>query len=146
MPMGSLQDVTQFIQLAVAPVFLLTGLAATMTIFTNRLSRVVDRGRFLEGKPAPISKDDREELFSLEKRAQLIYRALLFGVTAALCVCLLMTIAFAGEIFRWNTSRIVATLFMLALFSYTAALLCLLREVFLAITNFSLGIHHVSPK
>ena len=33
------------IQLAVAPVFLLTGLGAMLAVMTNRLSRVVDRAR-----------------------------------------------------------------------------------------------------
>ena len=35
------------IQLAVAPVFLLTGVASILSVLTNRLSRIIDRSRFL---------------------------------------------------------------------------------------------------
>lgn len=138
---GSLQDVTQLIHLAVAPIFLLTGVATTLLVFAGRLARIVDRGRFLEAHPAGDEKRRLLELRALEKRAHLIYRALSLGVCAALCVCFLMTTAFAGSLFQFNTARVVAVLFLLALFSYTAALVCLLREVFLAVGSFGLGLH-----
>ena len=80
----------------------------------------------------------------LERRAHIIYRALFLGVSAALFVCLLMTLAFAGEIFQFNPARAVAVLFMAALFAYTGALMCLLREVFLAVGSFRLGIHNAA--
>src|ERR1700733_3929855 len=41
-------DVARIIQLAVAPVFLLSGVGVTLTLFTNRLARIVDRARLLE--------------------------------------------------------------------------------------------------
>ena len=52
-----------------------------------------------------------------------------------------MTMAFLGEILQFNAARAVAWLFIGALFSYTGALLSLLREVFLALGGFRLGIH-----
>lgn len=141
---GNLANVAQFIELAIAPVFLLTAVAATLTVLTGRLARIVDRGRHLEAR-TPNNKHDHEELLLLEKRAQLIYRALLLGVSSAILVALLMSLAFAGEIFRFNTALTVAVFFMAALLAYTGALLCLLREVFLAIGSFRLGIHTASP-
>ena len=74
--------------------------------------------------------------------------ALTLGVCSALCVCLLMTLVFAGPLFDFNTAKPVAFLFLLSLFTYTAALVCLMREVFLAIGSFRLGIHEVveSPR
>ena len=41
-------DIAHLIQSAIAPVFLLTGVASTLTVLTNRLSRIVDRARVLE--------------------------------------------------------------------------------------------------
>lgn len=135
-PTSALHDVTQLIHLAVAPIFLLTAVAATLTAFMHRLSRIVDRGRFIERQPTP----DKKELLLLERRARLIYRALYLGVSAAILVCLLMTLAFLGATLGFNAARAVAWLFMGALFAYTGALVCLLREVFLAVGNFRLGI------
>ena len=41
-------DIAHLIQSAVAPVFLLTGVAAMLSVLTNRLARIVDRARTLE--------------------------------------------------------------------------------------------------
>ena len=40
--------VAHVIQMAVAPVFLLTGVGAILTVLTNRLARIIDRARILE--------------------------------------------------------------------------------------------------
>lgn len=137
METGTLNNVTHLIQLAVAPIFLLTGVATTLMVLTNRLARIVDRGRVLEAR----SPADKSELLVVERRARLIYRALSLGVFSAILVCLVMTLAFVGEIFRFNVAAAIAVLFMTSLFSYTGTLVCLLREVFLALGSFSLGIH-----
>jgi hypothetical protein len=42
--------VAHAIQLAVAPVFLLTGIAAILAVMTNRLGRIIDRARVLEDR------------------------------------------------------------------------------------------------
>jgi Protein of unknown function (DUF2721) len=45
MPADHLQDITHTIQLAVAPVFLLTALGTTLGVLASRLGRIVDRAR-----------------------------------------------------------------------------------------------------
>ena len=56
--------VAHVIQLAVAPVFLLSGIGAMLVVMTNRLARVVDRARALEATlsidtptPAPVQAE-----------------------------------------------------------------------------------------
>jgi len=44
--------VAHAIQLAVAPVFLLSGIGAMLAVLTSRLSRIIDRGRALEAQLA----------------------------------------------------------------------------------------------
>ena len=41
-------DIVHSIELAVAPVFLIAGIGALLTVLTNRLGRTVDRSRSLE--------------------------------------------------------------------------------------------------
>ena len=137
---SSLQDVAQLIQLAVVPIFLLSAVATTMIVLLGRLARIVDRGRFLEDQPAPQVEAHSAELKILERRARIIYRSIFLAVTAAILVCLVMTCAFLGELFNFNPAYPVAFLFIAALISYTGALMTLLREVFLAISKFRLGI------
>ena len=43
----SLGDVSHAIQLALAPVFLLTGIAGMLNVMAGRLARIIDRGRQL---------------------------------------------------------------------------------------------------
>lgn len=143
--MGTIEEVAQFIQLAIAPVFLLTAVAATLTVFAGRLARIVDRGRFLEARDG-LDAAALSELQLLEQRARLIYYALSLGSGAALFVCLFMTLAFAAKMFHFEAARTAALCFMGALFSFTGAIICLLREVFLAVGNFRLGIHEAQRK
>ena len=48
------------IQLAVAPVFLLTGVAAFLNVLTNRLARIIDRARMLEDLLGHVNERERE--------------------------------------------------------------------------------------
>ena len=45
---NGLSDITHTIQLAVAPVFLLSALGTTLSVLTTRLSRIIDRARLLD--------------------------------------------------------------------------------------------------
>lgn len=141
--MATLEEVAQLIQLAIAPVFLLTAVASTLLVFAGRLARIVDRGRLLEGR-AGIDAGVTRELDLLERRARLIYFALSLGSGAALLVCLFMTLAFAAKMFHFEAARTAALCFMASLFSFTGAIICLLREVFLAVGSFRLGLHAAS--
>jgi hypothetical protein len=42
---SDISGIAPVIQLAIAPVFLLTGIAALLGVMTNRLARVIDRAR-----------------------------------------------------------------------------------------------------
>ncbi|PKO53715.1 MAG: DUF2721 domain-containing protein [Betaproteobacteria bacterium HGW-Betaproteobacteria-21] len=131
-------DITHAIQLAVAPVFLLTAIATVINVLSGRLSRVVDRRRVLNGRIAtatptePVS-DDIEELTLLDSRGWLIYRAMFFSVLGALLVCLVVALAFLGTMVNFNAGSSVAALFVLAMTSMIASLALFLREVHLAV-------------
>jgi Protein of unknown function (DUF2721) len=133
-----LQDITHTIQLAVAPVFLLTALGTTLAVLTTRLGRVVDRARRVEAKldaeaVAPARAALVDELRRLAFRARQIHWALTAGTTAAILVCLLIAVAFVGYLSGSDFGVAVAVLFILAISAYVVALALFLREVFLAI-------------
>ncbi|ANQ85796.1 DUF2721 domain-containing protein [Azoarcus olearius] len=131
-------DITHAIQLAVAPVFLLTAIATLINVLSGRLSRIVDRRRVLNGrladpKPHEPIADDVEELGLLERRARLIYHAMFFAVLAALLVCLVVAVAFLGAMVTLNVAFGVAALFVLAMLAMIVSLALFLREVFLVV-------------
>jgi hypothetical protein len=133
---AQLQDITHTIQLAVAPVFLLTAIATTLSVLTTRLGRIVDRARRVEGRlhtgtaeEAPVTV---AELRRLARRARLIQIALTFGTGRALFVCLTIATAFVGYMLDARLGGAMAVLFLLAISAYVGALLCFLREIFWA--------------
>ena len=123
------------IQLAVAPVFLLTGIATLISVLVNRLSRVIDRARLLEARHAPgeEGRSDREELKTLERRSHLTNRAITAAVLSALMVCGTIASLFVGAFFGVGVVPVAAVFFVLALGALIHALTSFLREIFLAV-------------
>lgn len=149
LPDQQLQDVTHLIQLSVAPVFLLTGAGTTLAVLSTRLARIVDRGRVLEERLARASPAEaapmRDELGTLVRRARLIHLAITFGAASALCICLLVTTAFVGFTLDARFAPAIAALFVAATVAFACALVLFLREVFLAIRHFRLGVSRPPP-
>ncbi len=131
------QGITHTIQLAVAPVFLLTALGTTLSVFAARLARIVDRARRVEvrlrDEEADARKASVDELRMLQGRVHLIHLALTLGTTAALLVCLLIAVAFIGYLAGGRVGTAMAVLFIAAMTAYVGALVCFLREIFAAI-------------
>jgi hypothetical protein len=74
-PIDNVPDIARAIQLAVAPVFLLTGIAALLGVMANRLSRIIDRWRFFQKNWSQLDDQARQsaqiELQNLERRRSL---------------------------------------------------------------------------
>ncbi|HYK82103.1 MAG TPA: DUF2721 domain-containing protein [Gemmatimonadales bacterium] len=136
-------EIAHVIQLAVAPVFLLSGVGVTLTVLTSRLSRIVDRARSLEGQlPAGTSGEETDvhrELATLSRRAQLINRALTLSTACALLVCVVIAALFLGALLGLDLSIVIAPLFVIAMVAFIGALLSFLREIFLATATLRIG-------
>lgn len=135
--------IAHVIQLSIAPVFLLTAICTLLTVTTNRLSRIIDRARYLEARLENATPDSvagiQNNLVALSSRAKLINRAITLATTAALLVCTVIAILFLGDFFGLNIMLPVAFLFILAMLSLVVALLSFLREIFVATANLRIG-------
>lgn len=129
-------DITRVIQLAVAPVFLLTAIGTLISALNIRLGRAVDRRRIVQQllETGPAGGDLRAELGQLQRRTRLIYFAILAAVTAALLVCLVVVSAFVGALLTVELAEFVAVLFILAMCALIVSLALFLREIFLAVS------------
>src|SRR5262245_12975711 len=71
-----LESLARVIQIAIAPVFLLSGIGALLAVMTNRLARVIDRARTLDlrrsGADEATLTTLNPELQSLADRSRLI--------------------------------------------------------------------------
>lgn len=123
--------VAHVIQLAVAPVFLLTGIGAILNVITTRLARIVDRSRALNSS-ADQKMPAQEELAMLARRERWVHWAVNFCTLSALLVCIVIAALFVGSETSVDPSNTVALLFISAMLTLISGLLCFLREVFLA--------------
>jgi hypothetical protein len=122
----SVTTASHVIQLAVAPVFLLTGIGAVLAVLTGRLSRVVDRFRALNEKYGPTQQNQVDnpnhvkalrELHLLQCRAIWVHWAITLCTLALLFVGLVIGILFLGSAISWDSSWLVSPLFILAMLS-----------------------------
>ncbi len=133
----NITTVAHVIQLAVAPVFLLTGVGAILGVLVSRLARVVDRFRLLETHLINTAEDQRTpirktEMAILARRARLIHWAISLCTVCALLICLVVATLFVGSVGSIDVSDIIAILFIAAMASLILGLLSFLREIYLA--------------
>jgi len=143
-----LGDIGHIIQLAVAPVFLLTGVGTNLLVLTNRLARIIDRSRVLENRidalGEPIHSNALDELAVLFRRAHLINLAITLSTTCALLICVVIAALFVGDALGLKFSTFIALLFVLAMLALIGSFLCLLREIFIATAMLSRRRHPVA--
>lgn len=133
--------IAQLIQLAVTPIFLLSGVGVMLGVLTNRLARVVDRARRLEdaARDAADTADYEGQLEVLARRAGMINRAITLSTICALLVALVVVTLFLSAFLAFDLSTPIALMFIVAMLSLIGALLLFLREVFLAIGSLRIG-------
>ncbi len=135
-PTLNINDVPQAIQLALGPVFLLTGIAGILNVMTGRLARIIDRGRSLtEGATPPVGEVAQAmgaELQSLERRRHLASAAISACTLAALLVCMVIAALFLEVFLDAPLKWLAGVLFTGATFALIVGLAFFLREVRLA--------------
>ena len=132
-------DTGHVIQLAIAPVFMLTAIGTVLNVLAGRLGRSVDRRRVLVAAlpklELAVAEAARAEVAFEIKRIRLIYYAISMSVLSALLICLLIGVAFIDAIVAVDLARMVALMFVLALGALIASLTIFLREIFLSVNS-----------
>ena len=128
-----INDMAKAIQLALGPVFLLTGIAGMLNVMSGRLSRIIDRGRALIEKQEVIATYEpgeiHKELLMLERRRHVTSNAITMFTIAALFVCLVIVALFIEALFFMRLKWIIGVLFILATFGLVVGLGYFLLEV-----------------
>lgn len=135
-------SIASVIQQAVAPVFLLTGVGAILSVLAGRLGRVVDRFRMLKESGCDSQQNERyPEMKKLLRRARWIHWSISLCTIALLLVCLVIGTLFVGVEMAMNPFHLVSFFFISAMASLILGLLCFLREIFLATTVIEMPEH-----
>lgn len=135
----NVDNVGHAIQLALAPVFLLTGIAALLGVMTGRLARIIDRGRHLTEAPgAPSPRMDERlarEFESLDRRRHLASSAIAACTFSALLVCTVIAALFVEALTGLDLRWVIGVLFTIGTLTLIVGLAYFLREVHLATTT-----------
>lgn len=142
-PEADMTTIAHVIQIAVAPVFLLTGVAGFLAVLTSRLARIIDRARELEAAlrtGAQLGELDlHESIRQLARRARLVNRAISMCTTCALLICVVIVLLFVGAIATIDASTVIAVLFIAAMAFLTVGLIIFLREIYIGTATLRIG-------
>lgn len=135
-PDSAVTSVAHVIQLAVAPVFLLTGVGSILAVLTNRLGRIIDRSRVVEDRLENENEQDldrlRMDLRTLLRRSRLVNWGISLCTFSALLICLVVAALFVGAFLRIEVSDVIALVFIGAMLSLVGGLITFLGEIYLA--------------
>ncbi len=135
-PDPSVPMIQHAIQLAIAPVFLLSGISALLVVMTNRLARIVDRARTLEQRWPALDERGllaaQREIATLERRRHLASWSINFCTGAALLLCVVIVTLFFEEFLGTDLKWLAGALFVTVMFALIGGLSAFLREVYLA--------------
>ena len=129
--------VSHGIQLAVAPVFLLTAVAGMIGTVAGRLARIIDRARVLENhiEAAPANKSIEpayKELEQLRLRGKLVNTCIALLTFCAIMIGLTIVALFLGQTAELQILRTATILFLSGISFFLLALLCFLVETLIA--------------
>ena len=132
----SVNTVAEIVRLALAPVFLLSGVGAFLNVLASRLSRIVDRSRQIE----PLLLDSRgaehdrwiNDLKILDRRMSLVSWATGLSVTSAILTCLVVILLFAANLIRTRLGTEIAWLFIASMLSIGLGFAVFLLETTIA--------------
>ena len=137
--------IAHVIQLSVAPVFLLSGVAAMLGVLSNRLGRIIDRARGLEtrvtNESAEVQNRLHVEIAILARRARLVSHAISFCTVCSLLICTVIIALFLGAFFKTDVSNVIGVIFIAALGALAGGLVIFLREIYLATRTLRIGPH-----
>ena len=141
--MSALGAISHSIQLAVAPVFMLTAVAALLGALATRLARIIDRARTLEEKlevdEVKHLDDIHSELKRLRQRGRIVNTSMIVLTLSAVSIGATVMGLFLVETVASSSSAIVPWTFLGGVFLFVLALLCFLVETLLAGKSLNFG-------
>ncbi len=128
MTAAPLDTAAHVIQLALTPIFLLSGIGSLLNVFSTRLARVSDRIHAVNRDP----EGHAAELSHLRRRSRALDAAVLAAAFAGGLTCCAAATLFFGVLRDAATATLLFGFFGGALLCAIAALTCFALEVFLS--------------
>lgn len=134
-----LDTIAHIIQVALTPVFLLSGIATLLNVFSTRLARVADRveivARALDGADAAEAGALAAELGHLHRRSLALDVAVVLGAIGGAATCGAVLVLFVGALSDKTVASLLFALFGLAVICALGAICAYTFEMLLAGTG-----------
>ena len=136
--------VTHGIQLAVAPVFLLTAVSGMIGSVAGRLARIIDRARALDERlkgavDSEFITQTHAELNRLRTRGHLANGAIGLLTACSFLIGLTIIVLFLGETTAFQIDRLAIMSFLAGVICFMLALGCFMAETMLATHTLKFG-------
>ena len=142
--MVSVAQLIPTLQVAIGPVVLVSGIGLLILSMTNRLGRVIDRGRILARELSEIPAESQArieaQLHILVRRAEYLRRAITAASISVLFAALLIIALFLTAVLQLDAAWLIAALFVISLSSLIYSLLAFLRDLNESLLAFKLDI------
>jgi hypothetical protein len=133
---SSLDLVAHIIQVALTPVFLLSGIATLLNVFSTRLARVADRVDQITTAMEDADPDESvalgRQLLHLRRRSIALDVAVLLGAVAAAATCASVFTLFVGALRNATVASVLFTTFGLAIACTISAIGAFTAEMLMA--------------
>ena len=131
-PTTSLDFVAHVIQLALTPVFLLSGIATLLNVFSTRLARVADRVDQLTQSIESGNASQIPLLASLRRRSIALDIAVVLGAIGAAATCASVLTLFIGAVKDATVASLLFATFGIAVACTLGAILAFTVEMLMA--------------
>ena len=136
---STIATITQLIQVSVAPVFLIAGVAGLLNVFTGRLSRIIDKLEKLDNYIT--SQESKDDTYSptdailkrrrfLVMRMQNTNRAIFFCTATGFMIAMVILSIFASSLLNFDAHLVISILFIISMVCLITSLLLFLREIY----------------
>ena len=134
--LSPLDSVAHVIQVALTPIFLLSGIAALLNVFSTRLARVADRvdlvSQLIEKSGHEPSQPQSAQLTYLRRRSRALDVAVVLGAFAGVATCAATLVLFIGALRDSTLASLLFVLFGSAILSTLGALIAFVLEMLMA--------------
>ncbi|MDE2355596.1 MAG: DUF2721 domain-containing protein [Alphaproteobacteria bacterium] len=127
----SLEEAAHVVQLALTPVFLLSGVAALLNVFANRLARVADQTYSLISDPNPPGDRERR-LRLLRTRSHALDVAVVLAALSGVATCCAVLLLFLGAVLGASGATVLFLVFGGAVVFTMGALAAYVVEMLIA--------------
>ena len=133
----TLTDIIPYLQTAIGPVILISGVGMLLLVMTNRFGRAVDRSRQLVGELRKADAADagavREQIRILFRRARVLRGAIGLASASVLWAALLIVTLFLAALAGFQAVGAVEAQFIGSLLCLIGAVGCFLYDIHLSL-------------